>query len=124
MKTRVLMGIFSYTSWRLVDAVLNVSKVSHFQIDHNNYLCGPVWRLQNYPYIYLVLLYVCLLNLWECRIHNLCESRVAFNTGPGDMSDAISVTSLMNGLDNTVLFNFWMLYIQRIPFTDYLGPIA
>ena len=50
--------------------------------------CGGPKKVS--PYINLVLLYLHFLVLWDCRIHNLFESRVALNPGLGGMRDVAS----------------------------------
>ena len=65
-----------------------------------------------------VLLYLHFLVLWDCRNHNLFESRVALKPGQSGVRD-VAFAIISREIESAV-FIFWMLYFQRIPLSDIL----
>ena len=65
--------------------------------------------------------------LWDCKVQHLFESRVALNSGLGGVRNVASVIISHEQTKKTesAVFKLYMLYFQRILFTDNLEtPIA
>ena len=60
--------------------------------------------------------------LWDCTVQHLFESRVALNSGLGGVRNVVSVIISHEQTKNTesAVFKLYMLYFQRILFTDNL----
>ena len=60
--------------------------------------------------------------LWDCKVQHLFENRVALNSGLGGVRNVASVIISHEQTQKTesAVFKLYMLYFQRILFTDNL----
>ena len=60
--------------------------------------------------------------LWDCKVQHLFESRVALNSGLGGVKNVASViiSHEQTQKNESAVFKLYMLYFQRIIFTDNL----
>ena len=90
--------------------------------DHNNCPCARVAALKSLPVHRYSVVISYFLVLWDCTVQHLFESRVALNSGLGGVKNVASViiSHEQTKKNESAVFKLYMLYFQRILFTDNL----